>query len=359
MNTAIDYFLKLLQLAVGRNKTLDGPIPVSIWPEIFEIAKTQSLIGVITTVLDELPEDQKAPLAVYARFALACEKIEKMNLIFRDRLRELSSVFSSASIRTCVLKGQAFALYYPQPLRRQCGDIDIWVEGSLKKTVRFVRSKCPVGEVVYHHCDAHFYKDIPVEVHFTPTWMNEFLSDYRLQRWFKDRASAQFGNVDSIMSVAVPGREFSAAFCILHTFRHVIDEGAGLRQLMDCYYLLKVLNSEERSNVGQLMLDLHLGSFCSALMYALNFFFGLPKSCHIVPADKEKGEFLCEEVLISGNMGLWDSRNAHSANENRIHKFIRKTRRQLRFFRLAPVEIMCTPFFKIWQYAWRRINRYF
>ena len=39
--------------------------------------------------------------------------------------------------------------------------------------------------------------------------------------------------------VAVPTLQFNALYQLLHIYKHIFEEGIGLRQMMDYYYLLK------------------------------------------------------------------------------------------------------------------------
>ncbi len=58
------------------------------------------------------------------------EQIKKQNLLVNERANMLTRIFSSWNYRSCILKGQGVAQLYSNPLLRQSGDIDIWVEGN-------------------------------------------------------------------------------------------------------------------------------------------------------------------------------------------------------------------------------------
>ena len=77
--------------------------------------------------------------------------------------------------RSCVLKGQANASYYPKPELRSSGDIDIWVspvdsvglDEDRKKVAEYViEHEDDYVRMQYHYIDYHVFKD--VEVHFCP-----------------------------------------------------------------------------------------------------------------------------------------------------------------------------------------------
>ena len=70
--------------------------------------------------------------------------------------------------RSCVLKGQANASYYPKPELRSSGDIDIWVspvdsvglDEDRKKVAEYViEHEDDYVRMQYHYIDYHVFKD--------------------------------------------------------------------------------------------------------------------------------------------------------------------------------------------------------
>lgn len=56
--------------------------------------------------------------------------LEKRNQLLNVRCKEITKISNGLGLCSCVLKGQGVAMLYPNPLRRQNGDIDLWVEGN-------------------------------------------------------------------------------------------------------------------------------------------------------------------------------------------------------------------------------------
>ena len=351
----MDAFKALLSLAAGNAASLPA-MTRDEWDELRRTASKQSMLGVTFSAVDALPDGMRPPLGVYARWALDAERIRSANRRRAECALELDRMFAGAGLQSCILKGQGVARFYPEPELRQCGDIDIWVDGPRKDILAFLRGRCEVGGVVYHHCDARLFKDVSVEVHFTPTWMNDPLLNARLQRWFRACGQEQFSN--RLEGYCAPTAAFDAVYLAVHIFRHLLDEGVGLRQLMDLQYVLRALTPAGTAVVGRTLGSLGLGRFTSAVMWVLGEAFGLPESAMVCPPDARSGAFLLDEVMRAGNFGKHDPRNSHSSGESRLGALVRKTRRQLRFFTLAPREVAAAPFFKAWQYCWRWVNNY-
>ena len=350
-------YLEFLRYAVDSSTVAPSGFSPEDWEKAFKMSGKQSLLGVTFRVLDSIPRKQGPALGIYAKWALYAEKLAGTNRQHIATAAKIYESFVSDGKRACVLKGQGTGRYYPDPLSRQCGDIDIWMDGSREETLAYFKDFSP-KDIVYHHFDPEGFADVPVEVHFTPTWMNGAILNRRLQEWFVSQADAQFSNYEPELGFAVPTPAFDAVFSLVHIFRHVMDEGIGFRQLMDYYYILNALPGSERPEVVRTLKSLSLGRFTAAVMFVLKEAFGLGEEKFLLPADRRYGAFLLDEVLISGNFGRYDARNAHSRCETRVGKTLRKFRRQMRFFGLCPREVVSAPFFKLWQYLWRKRNNY-
>lgn len=355
----MNLFFELLQMAVGRRESLSRfPSDRDEWETLLDSAVKHNLLGVTFPAMDELHDTGKVPLSVYSRWALAAEKTAEKNASLLEECRKLSALFASAGFRSCVLKGQGVASLYPDPSLRQSGDIDIWVEGSREAVLSYLRTVCPVGKVVYHHCDARLVEGTEVEVHFTPSWMNSPSRNKRLQHYFASVAGEQFSNISEELGFAVPTLRFNAVYLLIHIYRHVLEEGIGLRQLLDYYYLLTHLDAASREDAAADLRKLGLEGFAAAVCFVLQEVFAAPSSILPFSPDSRKGGFLLEEILVSGNFGRYDGRNAHSSGEGPLAHTFRKVKRGLRFFAMAPSEVLCMPVYMLWQYCWRKKKNY-
>ena len=143
--------------------------------------------------------------------------------------------------RTCILKGQGNALMYPNAYSRIPGDIDIWVEGGDKRVISFVRSISPHEKACYHHIEFPSYKGVEVEVHYRPSFLLCFWHNRKLQKYYESVKDEQFSHqvmLGEQGEVAIPTVEFNLIFQLTHIYAHLMNEGIGLRQLLDYYYVL-------------------------------------------------------------------------------------------------------------------------
>lgn len=103
--------------------------------------------------------------------------------------------------------------------------------------------------------------------------------------------------------------EFNLIFQLTHIYAHLMNEGIGLRQLLDYYF---VLLHADIKNVVELQRNLkHIGlwKFAGAIMYIMQEVFGLPASRLVVPPNEKYGKFVQNQVLEAGNFGKHDERN--------------------------------------------------
>lgn len=328
------------------------------WEQLYELSKKHAILGVLSPVLDALPNESKAPLGVYASWMLQVEKIRRKNQAIMEACRELGSRLESDGFRSCILKGQGIARLYPDPSLRQSGDIDIWMEGGMDRILPYLKSRYPVSHIVYHHCDVKVFDKIPVEIHFTPSWFNSFPMNSRLQEWFSANSEAQFSNYDAELGFCHTTPSFDAVFLMIHIFRHLLFEGVGLRQLMDYYYVLSSLTREEREASSASVAALGLSGFASSLMWLMGEVFFLSEDRMLCSPDEDGGKFFLEEVMKAGNFGKYDERNTVKDTDSVIKRAAGRTGRLVKFLRYYPKEVLWAPVFKAWQYFWKKKNNY-
>ncbi len=167
--------------------------------------------------------------------------LEKANVRLNDTAIQVSEWFRKKGFRTCILKGQGNALMYPNPYSRTPGDIDIWVEGGDKRVISFVRSISPHEKACYHHIEFPSYKGMEVEVHYRPSFLLCFWHNRKLQKYYERVKEEQFSHqvmLGEQGEIAIPTVEFNLIFQLTHIFSHLMNEGIGLRQLVDYYFVI-------------------------------------------------------------------------------------------------------------------------
>lgn len=353
--------LELVQIALGKREMFSNP-PASLkeWSDMLGQVAEHSLVGITFPAVEKLSEKIEVPPEASYPWSKALEKIRSRNSRQRTDITRLHALFREAGFRDCLLKGQVSASFYPDPTFRQSGDIDIWLEGSREAIMDYLRSHHDVEGTRYIHCEVRILGKKPVEVHFTPSWMFSPLANRKLQRWFAAQAPEQFSHFDDALGICVPTLRFNGVYMLLHIFRHVFEEGIGLRQLMDYHFILSHLDDADRAAVVDDLRRLSLLRFAGAVMYVLQAVFRTDDSTLLCKSDPQRGKILLGLILQSGNFGHADPvfANGKSKSEGILAHGWRKIKRNLRYLALCPSEVLWMPWFVTWQYFWRKKHGY-
>ena len=235
-------FFDFLRFCIGSAKEIPGSLKEVDWKELYAIAKKQCLVGVLFDGIKKLPaEHVEMEKELLLRWMAESQMLEKANVRLSDAAIQVSEWFRKKGFRTCILKGQGNALMYPNPYCRTPGDIDIWVEGEDNRVISFVRSISPHEKACYHHIEFPSYKGVEVEVHYRPSFLLCFWHDRKLQKYYERVKEEQFSHrvmLGEQGEIAIPTVEFNLIFQLTHIFSHLMNEGIGLRQLVDYYYVL-------------------------------------------------------------------------------------------------------------------------
>ena len=242
MKKQLQIFFDFLKFCIGSAKEIPDSLKEVDWKELYAIAKKQCLVGVLFDGIKKLPAEyvgMKKELLL--QWMAESQMLVKANVRLNDAAIQVSEWFRKKGFRTCILKGQGNALMYPNPYSRTPGDIDIWVEGGDKRVISFVRSISPHEKACYHHIEFPSYKGVEVEVHYRPSFLLCFWNNRKLQKYYERVKEEQFSHrvmLGEQGEIAIPTAEFNLIFQLTHIFAHLMNEGIGLRQLLDYYYVL-------------------------------------------------------------------------------------------------------------------------
>lgn len=355
-------FVELIKVSLNNKHQLLSPPSVEGWQELFAYARKQALIGVLFAGIQQLPENQRPPRELLIKWYMLTERIRKQNLLLNRRVAETSAYFTDNGFANCILKGQGLAALYPEPLLRMSGDIDIWLEGGRERIFDFVAQKGKLQGVNYHHVAYPLYGDVEVEVHVLPNRLNNPFLNRKLQAYFSGVAPKQYENLvelpDGVGRVPVPTTLFNAFYVLLHIYHHLFGEGIGLRQMMDYYYVLQQpMAEDERTELLSLFERFRMMRFVRAMMYVMQEVFGLDEKYLIAIPSRTDGEFLLSEIMQAGNFGQYDERS-RGRSRSAIKRFANSLKRNVRFLRYYPSEVLWDIPFRIWLYLWRKRKGY-
>lgn len=364
--TAIFAFLKY---CLGNKRNMSRMISGMDWQELYSFASKQALLGLcfegIERLGKEYPEELRLnPIGreLLMTWMGKAQQIRRQNMKVNAVASKLYSKFREDGLRCCILKGQGNALMYPNPCSRTPGDIDVWIDASRERIMEYTQKKFELGDDIrLQHLETSL-DGVPVELHFFPCSMNNPIYHARLQKWFRRNADLQCSNVvslpDGIGEIAIPTTAFNVIYQLTHLYHHFFDEGIGMRQIIDYYY---VVNNDEllviRDTLQRELKHLGLWKFAGAVMYVLHEALGLSGEKMIAPMDEKRGKLLLAEILNGGNFGRHFTKYGHFTQQGMAKKYFLKIWRNMHFVRYYPAEALSEPIFRTWHFFWRMKNK--
>lgn len=407
-------FIELLQVAIGSRMKISRVPTEAEWSELYNMATKLSLLGVCVVALQRLKSSGalEIPETLYQKWLGMAAKIQQRNQVVNSACAELIRQYTHDGLACCILKGQGNLVNYPEDLReaRTPGDIDVWcvpqdpcgldiavsdLDGKgahyekyhgKQAVIEYVKMLHRLRhdddndnyEVRYHHIDAPSVGGVDVEVHFRPLFLDSPLRNWRLQRWFQE--NEQFGVHDVKIGehvFPIPTASFNAVYQLVHIYRHLFDEGVGLRQLLDYYFVLRALHIEQGSfadrtqsiaqwaegmgvavksneEIMHVLSLFGMKKFASAVMYVLQTVFAMPDEYLLCPPNEEEGRFLLNEIMLAGNFGQYDPRIIHNS-QSIIHNW-EKLKHNSRLLWHYPEQVLWEPLFRVYHWIWRRFE---
>lgn len=360
-------FFELIRVALHRQDSLSHVPSAKEWMVLYHIAEKQALLGVCFYAIRRLDGQGQLvtiPEAIRMQWLGVTAQIQRRNEVLNRRCVELQKMLKDAGFRSCILKGQAIAHYYKLKdeslelranslgMLRQSGDIDVWVAGDRKHVMEYVNSVAPSDDVRWLHTRLDVFNDAEVEMHFMPSYLECPWQNRALQRFFESEKEACFA------TDAKTGR-FNQVFILAHAFRHLFSEGVGMRQLMDYYFVLKnSVESIPRKELSLILSRTGMTRFAKAVMWIMQQVFGLEREYLLCEPSEKYGRLLLDEVMLSGNFGHQDERVNRSQNESAIHRFWRIGVYNCRVLSFSLWTVLCSPFWRLWHWCWRKKNGY-
>ena len=358
-----------LNYCLGKKGDMSMVVAKIDWRQLYNFASRQALLGFcfdgIERLTKEFSEELKQnPMGrdLLMTWMGAAQQIRRQNMKVNAVAGKFFAMLREDGVRCCILKGQGNALMYPNAYSRTPGDIDVWIDASRERIMEYTQKKFELGDDIrLQHLETSL-DGVPVELHFFPCSMNNPIYHARLQKWFRRNADLQCSHIvglpDGAGDIAIPTTAFNVIYQLTHLYHHFFDEGIGMRQIIDYYY---VVNNDEllviKDALQKELKHLGLWKFAGAVMYVLHEALGLSEEKMIVPMDEKRGKLLLSEILNGGNFGKHFTKYGHFTQQGMAKKYFLKIWRNMHFVRYYPAEALSEPIFRTWHFFWRVKNK--
>jgi hypothetical protein len=219
------------------------------WEALYRLSFTQTVVPLVTDGINRLPReflpnDRPERLDPFLADMMATAKRNRTLDTFIPKL-----FHALDSIPVLLVKGQSLAQDYPDPERRQPGDIDLLLLPSSYEAAKAVllpkATKVLEEEGEIWHQGMHF-RSVEVEIHGSISTLMSRKLDRRLAALLEEQfqegsfPTVSIGGAD----IPVPEAGFNAVYIFVHFLQHYWSGGVGLRQLVDWMTFVSVHKRE-------------------------------------------------------------------------------------------------------------------
>ncbi len=231
---------------------------------------------------------------------------------------ELHRLLDRNGIRYVVIKGMASASYYPDPFLRTMGDVDFLVAKQDIPQVKqlLLDNGFSTNDQSNHHAHLAFHKDEAVlEMHWEPNGIPDGEKGDNCRRYLKDILDARVECRTQNEVFYVPDAFHHGLVILIHTARHMINTGIGLRHLCDWAVFAGALSDTEfRQLFEQKLRETGLWRFAQLITQTSVRYLGCPaREWAMEDMDDGLLESIISDVFDAGNFGKKDLERINQA----------------------------------------------
>ena len=258
-------FFHLLRAAIGTEPCFGCSITSDEWRALYRLSMVHGVTAVMFDFVRQLPKSEAPNIALLMEWLSAATAVEQTMRRMQITAEEFAEEMKKRDIPVVVLKGMAFAQFYPNPLFRECGDLDCYMMGKKEEgDLAAVELGGKVEEAGYKHSHL-IYKGLTIENHRfftdfdnTPTGIltEQALGELMLEE------HTYLGN----SKLRCPSANFNALFLLKHAQGHFIDEGIRMRHVLDwALFLRKKQEEVDWSKVLPMLEVTHTAQFAGVM----------------------------------------------------------------------------------------------
>lgn len=282
------------------------PEPDVDWPSVFRESEMQAVR--LQTFADyhtipDIPQDLREEVKRYVMAAMLKDaRVHAQHTLVHDLL-------TTHSIPYSVLKGVSSAFYYPNPLTRAMGDVDIYVpKEHLDTACALFKAHGFSVSGADHICHIMLRREgIRLEMHFEPAGIPNGDSGRLIREFLSDLIPRASLHHDQTVTCVLPSPFHHGLVMLLHLQHHLLAEGIGLRHLCDWAVFVHRVGEENFEHLFRVPLKaMGLWKFARLLSLAASRYIGLPEQSWMREGkdDEELSYRLMEDILAGGNFGV-------------------------------------------------------
>ena len=318
------------------------------WEALHDLAFRQTVVPLVTDGINRLPKEllpaEPERLDPFLGDLMATSNRNRVLDAFIPKLFD-----ALAGIPVVLVKGQALAQDYPDPERRQPGDIDLLLLPSsyeAAKEILLPKATTVLDEEKEIWHQGMRFRSIEVEIHGCISTLMSRKLDRKLAALLEEQFDGRPFPAVSIggAEIPVPDADFNAVYIFVHFLQHYWSGGVGLRQLVDWMTFVSVHKRDIHPVVLEVRLqDLGLLRLWKVFTGFAQEYLGCPveKLPLAAAPDSGKNARIWRYIRRCGNFGknVDRSRGEESYLVRKVHSLWRLVvADRLRHFRVFPQE---------------------
>ncbi len=277
----------------------------SVWEEVYEELKSQTVLGLIS---DEVLRRYDVPEEIRKEWQVdRCSYIWKYFRLAEEQ-EIVCDLLQNSGITVAVMKGMAAAIYYPNPMVRAMGDIDIIVKPKEYKRAINVLEENNYIEIERegnHYHRVFGRNGSLIELHNSPSGIHRIKTGKAIREYILSGMGSIEINQRGERGFPILPWKQNGMELIWHIRQHLYN-GLGLRQIID--WMMFVYNMLDDKRMEEYMPDLEkcgLDQLAKVVTKMCQKYLGLTHDNITWCDSAEEGlcDFLIQYIFEQGNFG--------------------------------------------------------
>lgn len=239
-----NFFRLLRSGAFGAAEAIE-PLSAWKWRRLYQLSLMHGVAAIVYDGLTARHNDFFAtlPHALSDEWKATVESTEAHSEEADTATASLIEALTHAQTRPILLKGQTFASYYPAPLHRTPGDIDIYFPYATRMEKADLWAEAHATDVKSNDKDntQYTWQHMTAEHHHTPLRLTNPLTNRRLQAIIISDVRGSDSTYTTIAGTRVEtlSPSLSLLVSLVRITRYLINDGISLKQIVDLGLFLR------------------------------------------------------------------------------------------------------------------------
>ena len=306
--------IEKILLSLLSNALFGAPMEITDdvdWQEVYRESIAQSVAALAFSNLDKsvLPE------GVAKAWEEMTYQVMMSNMQVDSDHAKLHQILSSAKIPYVILKGDASAAYYPDPMLRAMGDVDFLIDKqNIGKVDLLLRKNGFEPQPSNHECERAYHKGMSVwELHWDVNGVPGGEVGKKIHEYLSDMIEKAEPSSLTNGEYLSPTPFHHGLVMLLHVARHLVTGGIGLRHLCDWAVFVEKLGDRFPEMVEDKLKNIGLWRFAQLMTQLSVVYLKCPKQSWMGDLEHELLDALKDDLFAAGNFGHKDLNRADEA----------------------------------------------